>query len=83
MKEIDLPAGEAGFIKLLEKKAEEQRRVVQTELIPQWAKGLGNWFAVNPWRVIVPAASIVYVVWRIAYGEQFRELILGLFGGFR
>ena len=73
---------ETSFIQELENKAVEQQRLVRTELIPGWAKGLGNWLAVNPWRVLVPGASMVYVVWRITYGVEFREFILGLFGGF-
>ena len=70
------------FIKELEDKAREQQRLVQTELIPEWAKGLGGWLAVNPWRVLVPMAAIAYAFMRMGYGAQFREFILGLFGGF-
>lgn len=73
---------EHSFIKELESRAREQQRLVQTELIPTWAKGLGDWLAVNPWRVLVPMAGMAYVVCRIGYGGQFRELILGIFGGF-
>lgn len=73
---------ENDFITELEKKAVEQHRLVQTQMIPDWAKGLGDWFAINPWRVIVPLASMGYAVCRIGYGVGFRELILGLFGGF-
>ncbi len=70
------------FIAELEQKAKEQQKLVDTQIIPGWARGLGNWLAVNPWRLVIPVAGIVYGVLRIVYGEQFRELILGLFGGF-
>lgn len=73
---------ENSFIKELESRAVEQQRLVQTELIPGWARGLGGWLAVNPWRVLVPVAGIVYGVLRIGYGVGFRDFILGLFGGF-
>jgi hypothetical protein len=73
---------ESSFIKELESKSQEQQRLVQTELIPEWAKGLGDWLAVNPWRVLVPMSTMVYVILRIVYGNNFREFILGLFGGF-
>lgn len=74
---------ESSFIKELEIRAVEQQRLVQTELIPGWARGVGGWLAVNPWRVLVPVSSIVYAVCRIGYGVQFRDFILELFGGFK
>lgn len=73
---------ERDFLKELEEKASEQQKLANTEMIPSWAKGLGDWLAVNPWRVLVPIAGIMYFVLRLTYGEQYREFILGLFGGF-
>lgn len=73
---------ERNFIQELESRAVEQQRLVQTELIPDWAKGLGDWLALNPWRVLIPLSVLVYVFLRIAYGAEYREFVLGLFGGF-
>ncbi len=73
---------ESSFIQDLELKAREHQRLVQTEIIPDWAKGLGGWLAVNPWRVLVPVAAILYLGLRFALGIPYREFILGLFGGF-
>lgn len=74
---------ESKFLEELEEKAREQGRLVETEMIPSWAKGLGGWLAVNPWRVIVPMAGIVYLVLRVGLGMGYRDWTLGLFGGFR
>lgn len=73
---------EYSFIQELEGRAVEQQKLVQTELIPEWARGLGDWLAVNPWRVLVPLSALTYGLLRIAYGTNYREFILGLFGGF-
>lgn len=73
---------ESKFLQLLEQKAGEERRLLETEIIPFWARGVGNWLVVNPWRVIVPVAGISYAVYRISLGVAGREFILGLFGGF-
>ncbi len=73
---------EAEFLKIIELKAREERQILDTEIIPTWAKGIGEWLVVNPWRVMVPLASIVYLVIRLSYGQSFREIILGIFGGF-
>lgn len=73
---------EAEFLKIIEKKAVEERRIIDTELMPSWARGIGEWLVVNPWRVMVPLSMLVYGLWRMVYGVDARELILGLFGGF-
>lgn len=73
---------ENNFILELERKAQEQHKLVKTQMIPDWARGIGGWLAVNPWRVLVPLAIIIYFGLRALLGTQFREFILGLFGGF-
>jgi hypothetical protein len=74
---------ERSFIQELEQKAKEQQKLANTEMIPEWAKGVGDWLVVNPWRVLIPVAGMSYLVIRMIYGLEFREFILGLFGGFR
>ena len=74
---------ERQFLEELERKSREEARLSGTEVLPSWAKGLGEWLVVNPWRVLVPVACIGYTVCRIVYGIPFRDMILGLFGGFR
>lgn len=73
---------EREFLQLLESKAEEERRVLDTEIMPQWARGVGEWLVVKPWRVMVPLSGITYYVLRITLGVELREFILGLFGGY-
>ncbi|MFH1244822.1 MAG: hypothetical protein V1487_04615 [bacterium] len=73
---------ESEFLKELEGRASEEKMLLKTRIMPGWAKRLGDWLVVNPWRVLVPVASIMYLVLRIMYGQQLRELILGIFGGF-
>lgn len=73
---------EADFLRELEARAKSERRIVETEIMPRWARGLGEWLVVNPWRVIVPIAAISYILIRLSLGVVYREFILGLFGGF-
>lgn len=74
---------ESSFVAELEKKAKEQHKLAETQMIPDWARDIGLWLAVNPWRVLVPLSAIAYGILRAAYGSNFREFILGLFGGFK
>ena len=73
---------ESRFIAELEKRAQVQKKLVNTEIIPNWARGMGDWLATNPWRVVVPIAAILYILIRIVGGIEYREFTLGLFGGF-
>lgn len=83
MKQENNPSiGEAGFILMLERKSRDQKKMVETQIIPNWARGIGVWLAVNPWRVLVPLATILYLFFRFIWGVSYREFILGLFGGF-
>ena len=81
--ENDLFLSEVKFLAELEKRTSEQKRIVETEMLPKWARRVGEWLVVHPWRLVVPIALLVYGLWRMVYGETVREFILGLFGGFR
>jgi len=74
---------EARFIAELEKKAREQREVVKTEMLPEWAKGVGEWLVVNPWRLLVPISAVLYSGIRFVGGEGVVEITLSLFGGYQ
>lgn len=73
---------EREFLEILESKAREQRRVVESGILPSWAGAFGNWMGFNPWRLIVPVSFLLYVLLRVFAGVYFRELVLGIFGGF-
>ena len=73
---------EKEFLRYLNQKAAEQKRVTETEILPNWAKGLGEWLVVNPWRVLVPISVMSYSLVRMVGGVSWRELILAIFGGF-
>jgi len=73
---------EKDFILELEGRAREQKKLVGSELLPKWAKGIGEWLVVNPWRVLVPSAVLIYLGLRAGVGVGFREVILAIFGGY-
>lgn len=73
---------EKEFLVLIEKKAKEEKKIVETEIMPGWARGVGEWLVVNPWRVLAPLSVVLYIAIRMLGGVVIRELILGLFGGY-
>lgn len=70
------------FLMILEQKSLEEKRILSTELMPRWARGLGEWLVVNPWRLLIPSACLIYLGVRFMVGIDFREWVLGLFGGY-
>lgn len=73
---------EREFLKLIEKKAYEDRELISGGVLPYWAKFLGGWLGVNPWRAIVPLSIIVYLTLRVLLGESFVDGVLNLYGGY-
>ena len=73
---------EREFLKELEGRASEEKKLLKTRIMPRWAKSLGDWLVVNPWRVLVPVSAMVYGLWRMIDGLHAREVVLGIFGGF-
>ena len=69
------------FLDILRKKAAEQRAVIDSGILPEWASFVGVWFGVNPWRVLCVLSVFVYLFCRFLFGMGFREFILRLFGG--
>lgn len=71
------------FLEELEAIAGEQKKLATTTIMPEWAVGMGEWLVVNPWRVLIPMATISYLLLRLTFGESAREVVLAIFGGFR
>lgn len=78
-----MKVSENKFLEELEAIAREQKRLANTTILPRWALGAGEWLVVNPWRVLVPIATISYLTLRLVFGESTREIVLAIFGGFR
>lgn len=74
---------EHDFLQLLEERASQEKKIVQSGILPSWAASFGEWLGVNPWRLLVPSAVVIYLLLRVVGGETTREVVLALFGGFR
>ena len=78
-----MKVSENKFLEELEKIASEQKKIAKTTILPKWALGMGEWLVVNPWRVLIPISTMIYLLARIVFGENVREIVLAIFGGFR
>ncbi len=73
---------ETDFLELLESRAKEIHWIHESGILPDWASFLGRWLGENPWRVLGLAATVIYGLGRWWLGENWREGILAIFGGF-
>lgn len=74
---------EREFLELLESKAREDSELIRGGLFPRWAAFVGEWFGVNPWRVMIPLSVLIYVFARVVFGDVVREAFLAIYGGYR
>lgn len=74
---------ERDFLQILEERAREEKRVVRSGILPNWAAVFGEWLGVNPWRTLIPSSVFLYLCLRLALGDVIREIVLAIFGGFR
>jgi hypothetical protein len=72
---------ESEFLKQLQKRAEEQERLIKTSLYPQTFLQISNWFGKHPWRVLLPVAFLLSLLFRVLLGHEYFEKILLIFGG--
>ncbi|MEI6690688.1 MAG: hypothetical protein WCL07_02985 [bacterium] len=74
---------EREFLQLLEQRAVEEKEVVASGILPEWAARLGEWLAINPWRSLIPVSILIYLLLRVVVGGGLVEVVLAIFGGFR
>lgn len=74
---------EVEFLEILEEKSKEQVKLMESNLLPDWAGLVGVWLAVHPWRVIAPFAGLTYILLWMILGESAVEATLAIFGGYR
>jgi hypothetical protein len=73
---------EREFLELLEKRAREQEHVMQQVPLQRMFLATSLWLGEHPWRILIPIALILSILFRILLGYHYYELILKIFGGF-
>ena len=73
---------EHDFLSQLEKRAQEQERLLQGVPYKNVFSTLSLWLGEHPWRLLIPLAILLTILLRLTLGFRYYELILKLFGGF-
>ena len=71
---------EREFIKKLQERAREQEKLIKSMPMPRVFSSVSFWFGNHPWRILVPIAIILTLIFHLAYGKPYDDFILKLFG---
>jgi hypothetical protein len=71
---------EREFIKTLRERAREQEKLIKSMPLPRIFSSVSLWFGNHPWRIIVPLAFILTLIFRAFLGTPYENLILSIFG---
>lgn len=73
---------EHDFLSQLERRAQEHERLLQGVPYKNMFLTLSLWLGEHPWRLLIPLAILLTLLFRLLLGIRYYELILKLFGGF-
>jgi len=71
---------EREFIKKLQERAKEQETLLKSIPMPKVFSSVSFWFGNHPWRILVPLAIILTLIFHFAFGKAYDDFILKLFG---
>lgn len=68
------------FIKTLEERAKEQEKIIKGMVFPKIFTSVSIWLGNHPWRILVPLAIILTLIFHGVLGKRYDEFILKIFG---
>ena len=71
---------EREFIRSLRERAKEREKIIRSMPLPKVFSSVSLWLGNHPWRVLIPIAFIITIVFRVIFGRSYFDLILMIFG---
>ena len=71
---------ERDFIKTLEGRAKEQEKIIRNMILPNVFTMISVWFGNHPWRILIPLAFILTLLFHEILGKPYDNFILKIFG---
>ena len=68
------------FIKTLRERAKEQEKLIKSMPLPKVFSSVSLWLGNHPWRILIPLAFILTLVFRAIFGKPYEDFILIIFG---
>lgn len=67
------------FVRLLQKRAQEQHKTLEQLPFSRIFSIVTKWLSDHPWRYLIPLAFLLTLLGRNIIGNNFTDLVLGLF----
>jgi len=71
---------EQQFLNKLQERAQEQEKIIKGMFLPKLFTSVSFWFGNHPWRILIPFAAILTLIFHGFLGKRYDELILKIFG---
>lgn len=71
---------EQQFLNALQKRAQEQEKIIKGMVLPKIFTSVSFWLGNHPWRILIPFAFILTLTFHGILGKRYDELILKIFG---
>ncbi|MDZ4228147.1 MAG: hypothetical protein U1E54_02790 [Candidatus Levybacteria bacterium] len=71
---------EQQFLTKLQERAKEQEKIIKGMFLPKLFTMTSFWFGNHPWRILIPLAFILTLIFHAIIGKRYDELILKIFG---
>ncbi len=71
---------EQQFLETLQKRAQEQEKIIKGMIFPQFFTSVSMWLGNHPWRILIPLAVILTLIFHGIWGKRYDEFILKIFG---
>lgn len=71
---------EQQFLNVLQKRAQEQEKIIKGMFLPQMFTKVSFWLGNHPWRILIPIAIILTFLFHGILGKRYDEFILKIFG---
>lgn len=73
---------EAEFIQKLQERAKEQEKIVRDMPFANIFSAISLWLGHHPWRILVPLAFLITLIFRAIMGTRFTDDVLLVFRWF-
>ncbi|MGH7204088.1 MAG: hypothetical protein ACREHC_06610 [Candidatus Levyibacteriota bacterium] len=70
---------ERDFLLILQKRAQEQKRAMDTVPFPKVFRFVIEWLSDHPWRFLIPLAFLISLLFRGVMGSHYTDAVLFVF----
>ena len=74
---------ERDFLQKLEKRAEEQEKIMHGVPFPEFFTTISIWLGTHPWRILIPLSFVITILFQALWGNRYDTFVLRILGGNR